>query len=117
MSDHPKDNAGCISKYHEYVPTGIEKKKTKQDVIDEMWKDPYDRTAFRPSNPAKRGGPGYWGCGSKAGGSGTLSSFPTAMPDPYETLRASILLEKTRVKEKLGALNDRCLFVLGIVCV
>lgn len=32
ISDHPKDCGGCLSKFHEYIPTGIDVKKTKADV-------------------------------------------------------------------------------------
>mmetsp|Transcript_34446 Transcript_34446/g.71072 ORF Transcript_34446/g.71072 Transcript_34446/m.71072 type:complete len:369 (+) Transcript_34446:169-1275(+) len=106
-------NGGCISKYHEYLPTGNERKKTKKDVEEEKYKDKYDRMAFRPSNPAKKGGPGYWGCGDKAGGSGTLTSFPKAMADPYGTLRQKLLDEKKATKEGLGALGDRPAFNPG----
>mmetsp|Transcript_10453 Transcript_10453/g.20560 ORF Transcript_10453/g.20560 Transcript_10453/m.20560 type:complete len:372 (+) Transcript_10453:116-1231(+) len=110
IAGHPKDCGGCISTFHEYIPTGIDKKKTRADVLADMWKDPYDRPAFRPSNPARKGGPGYWGCGKKGGGCGTMSSFPEAMPDPYESLRAKLLEEKKAKREQMGAMGDRPAF-------
>jgi len=110
MADHPKDCGGAISSFHPYVPTSIESKKTRADVEAAAWKDPYDRSAFRPSNPPRKGGPGYWGCGKKGGGSGTLNSFPEAAPDPYDTLRYTLLDEKKKKKESMGALADRTAF-------
>jgi len=114
MADHPKDCGGAISSFHAYVPTGIEVKKTKADVEANRWKDPYDRTAFKPSNPPRKGGPGTWGVGKKGGGtnggSGTLNEFPVATADPYDTLRYTLLQEKKMKKESLGVLSDRTAF-------
>ena len=110
MADHPKDCGGAISSFHPYIPTSMDVKKTKADVEANAWKDPYDRAAFRPSNPPRKGGPGYWGCGKKGGGSGTLNSFPEATADPYDTLRYTLLDEKKKKKESLGALSDRTAF-------
>jgi len=102
ISGHPKDCGGTISPYHQYIPTGFDKKKTKAEVEAERYKDKYERAAFRPSNPARKGGPGYWGCGTKGGGSGTLSNFPQSMADPYDTLRFKLLEEKRQMKDKLA---------------
>lgn len=114
MSDHPKDCGGAISMFHPYMPTSTEVKKTKADVEANRWKDPYDRSAFKPSNPPKKGGPGYWGVGKKGGGTnggaGTLNAFPEATADPYDTLRATLLSEKKKKKESLGVLSDRSAF-------
>ena len=49
--------------------------------------------------------------GKKGGGSGTLNSFPEAAPDPYDTLRYTLLDEKKKKKKSLGALSDRTAFV------
>ena len=110
IAGHPKDCGGCLSTFHEYIPTGIDKKKTRADVVADMWKDPYDRPAFRPGNPSRKGGPGMWGCGIKGGGCGTMSPFPVAMPDPYESLRAKLLEEKKAKKASLGAMAERPAF-------
>jgi len=110
IADHPKDCGGAISSFHPYIPTGMEVKKTKADVAAAKYKDPYDRTAFKPSNPPRKGGPGFWGCGKKGGGSGTLNSFPEATADPYDTLRYTLLEDKKKKKEQLGALADRTAF-------
>ncbi|EKX55031.1 hypothetical protein GUITHDRAFT_160590 [Guillardia theta CCMP2712] len=111
LFDHPKDCGGTISQYHEYIPTGTETKKTKQMIEKEKWADPYDRAAFKPPSRLKRGGPGFWGCGKKSGGSLTFSEFPVAYQDPYDTLRTKVLMEKKAMKEKLGPLAERVAFL------
>ena len=73
-------------------------------------KDVYDRAAFRPANPPKKGGPGYWGCGRKAGGCGTLGSFPEAIVDPYDTLRSKLAADRKAQKAALGSLAERPAF-------
>ena len=111
IAGHPKDCGGTISAFFPYVPTGADVKKTRQVVQEERRKDPYDRVSWKPGNPSKKGGPGYWGVGKKAGGgAGTINLFPVAIPDPYDTLRYDLLKEKEQRKAKMGTLADRTPF-------
>jgi len=88
IAGHPKDCGGTISAFFPYIPTSNNIKKTRAYVQENTWKDPYDRDAFKPNNPGKKGGPGFWGVGKKGGGgSATINGFPVALPDPYDTLR------------------------------
>ncbi|KAJ1476531.1 hypothetical protein T484DRAFT_1965494 [Baffinella frigidus] len=105
------DCGGTISAFFPYIPTSNNIKKTRAYVQENTWKDPYDRDAFKPNNPGKKGGPGFWGVGKKGGGgSATINGFPVALPDPYDTLRYDTLKERRDKKANLGTLADRQAF-------
>lgn len=96
-----KNFGGQINAYPEYIEDPVFAQKKRRQISDEE----ANKAPFKPSNPAKAGGPGKWATlGRKDHGKGVqgglLHSFPAYVEDGYENKRLLAQAEKKKIDEQ-----------------